>query len=139
MPFVVVIVVFVIAVVVIAVVVVVVVIPMLVIVIVLVSLTHHEYPIDGIALGIDDLDVLEQPVEGFGLAHLGDEVGDGVVLLVCLANLVGLLTDLHRNACVLGIEVVDPDGTPIDRSSLEPPQVDAQPTDETDDTVEESE
>jgi trigger factor len=36
-------------------------------------------------------------------------------------------------------EVVDPDGTPIDRSSLEPPQVDAQPTDETDDTVEESE
>jgi trigger factor len=36
-------------------------------------------------------------------------------------------------------EVVDPDGAPIDRSSLEPPQVDAQPTDETDDTVEESE
>jgi trigger factor len=34
-------------------------------------------------------------------------------------------------------EVVDPDGTPIDRSSLEPPQVDALPTDETDDTVEE--
>jgi trigger factor len=36
-------------------------------------------------------------------------------------------------------EVVDPDGAPVDRSSLEPPQVDAQPTDETDDTVEESE
>jgi trigger factor len=36
-------------------------------------------------------------------------------------------------------EVVDPDGASIDRSSLEPPQVDAQPTDETDDTVEESE
>ncbi|MCU1377134.1 MAG: trigger factor [Acidimicrobiales bacterium] len=36
-------------------------------------------------------------------------------------------------------EVVDSDGAPIDRSSLEPPQVDAQPTDETDDTVEESE
>jgi trigger factor len=36
-------------------------------------------------------------------------------------------------------EVVDPDGAPIDRSSLEPPQVDAQPTDETDETVEESE
>lgn len=36
-------------------------------------------------------------------------------------------------------EVVDPDGAPIDRSSLEPPQVDAEPTDQTDDTVEESE
>ena len=75
-------------------------------VVVVVSLAHDEVAIDRVALRVDDLDVFEQPVERLGLAHLGDEVGDGVVLLVGLAHLVGLLADLQRDAGVLGVEVV---------------------------------
>src|SRR3954470_11598993 len=77
-----------------------------VVVIVLFSFTHHEGAIDGIALLVDDLDVFEQPVERLGLADLGDEVGDRVVLLVGLANLGRLLADLHADARILGIEVL---------------------------------
>ena len=71
-----------------------------------VSLAEHEVTVDRIARRVDDLDVLEQPVERLGLAHLGDEIVDGVVLLVGLADLVGLLANLHRDAGVLGVEVV---------------------------------
>src|SRR3954465_4625825 len=75
-----------------------------VVVIVLFSFTHHEGAIDGIALLVDDLDVFEQPVERLGLADLGDQVGDSVVLLVGLAHLGRLLADLHADARILGIE-----------------------------------
>ena len=77
--------------VVVIVVIVVVVVITVIVVVVVVSLAHHERTIDRVALLIDDLDVLEQPVESLGLAHLGDEIGDCVVLLVGLAHLAGLL------------------------------------------------
>src|SRR3954465_2424258 len=93
-------------VVVVGVVVIMVVIGVVVIVVVLFSFTHHEGAIDGIALLVDDLDVFEQPVERLGLADLGDQVGDRVVLLVGLANLGRLLADLHADARILGIEVL---------------------------------
>src|SRR3954454_23450089 len=77
-----------------------------VIVVVLFIFTHDECTIDGIAVLVDDLDVLEQPVERLGLADLGDQVGHRVVLLVGLANLGRLLADLHPDPGVLGIEVL---------------------------------
>src|SRR3954447_9459456 len=94
-------------------VIVVVVVIVIVIVIVLFSFTHHEGAIDGIALLVDDLDVFEQPVERLGLADLGDQVGDRVVLLVGLANLGRLLADLHADARILGIEVLVGDLDPF--------------------------
>src|SRR3954451_4793884 len=87
----------VVGVVVIAVVVIVVMVAVVVIVVgvlVLFSLTHHECTIDGIVLLVDDLDVFQQPVERLGLADLGDQVGDCVILLVRLAHLGRLLADL---------------------------------------------
>ncbi len=88
-------------------------------VVVVVILADHEITIDGLACLVDDLDVLEQPVERLVLAHLGDEVGDGIVALVGLANLAGLLANLQRDAGVLGVDVVvgdfEPSATPTAR------------------------
>src|SRR3954452_13153803 len=83
------------------------------VVVVLFSFTHHEGAIDGIALLVDDLDVFEQPVERLGLADLGDQVRDRIVLFVGLANLGRLLADLHADARILGIEVLVVDLDPF--------------------------
>src|SRR3954469_3487061 len=83
------------------------------VVIVLFIFSHHQGAIDGIALLVDDLDVFEQPVERLGLADLGDQVGDRVVLLVGLANLGRLLADLHADSRILGIEVLVGDLDPF--------------------------
>ncbi len=60
----------------------------------------------GVAARVDELDVVDQPVERLRLADLRLQFGHGVVLLVGLADVLGLLAVLHRHAGVLGLEVV---------------------------------
>ena len=86
----------VVAVVVIVVVIVTVVVVTVVVVVVIVVVSERAASRSiGRAVGVDDLDVLEQPVERLGLAELGLQVADGVVALVGLADLAGLLAHLH--------------------------------------------
>ena len=68
-------VVIVVVIVVVVVVVVVIVIVVVVVVVVVVSMAEHEVTIDRLAVGVDDLDVVQQPVERLRLADLGDQVG----------------------------------------------------------------
>ncbi|CAB4885919.1 unannotated protein [freshwater metagenome] len=76
------------------------------IVIVAVIVAEDDIVVDGGASGIDDLDVMQQPVERLALAQLRSEFADGIVALVGLAHLCRLLADLHRDALVFGLEVV---------------------------------
>ncbi len=69
-------------------------------------MAEHEVTIDRLAVGVDDLDVVQQPVERLRLADLGDQLGHRVVPLVRLADVLRLLADLHRDPGVLGFEVV---------------------------------
>ena len=52
-----------------------------------VSMPEHKVTIDRLAFAVDHLDVVQQPVGGLRLADLGDQLGDGVVLLVHAADL----------------------------------------------------
>ena len=72
---------------------------------VVVGVAEDEVAVERVAVGVDHLDVVEQPVEGLGLADLGDQLGHEVVLLVGLADLVRLLLELHGHPLVLGGEV----------------------------------
>ena len=77
-----------------------------------VGVAEDEVAVDRVALGVDDLDVVQQPVEGLRLADLGDQLGHEVVALVGLADLVRLLADLHGDALVLGGEVASSASSP---------------------------
>ena len=101
--------------VVIVVVVVVVVVIVIVVVVVIVSMSEHKVTIDDRAVGVDHLDMVQQPVHRLRLADLGDQLGDGVVLLVHATDVACLLAELHRHPRVLHVELVVAD---VDRLGL---------------------
>ena len=70
-----------------------------------VGVAEDLVPVERVAVRVDHLDVVQQPVEGLRLADLGHQLGHEVVLLVGLADLVRLLTELHGHALVLDVEV----------------------------------
>ncbi|HVQ22422.1 MAG TPA: potassium-transporting ATPase subunit KdpA, partial [Candidatus Saccharimonadia bacterium] len=70
-----------------------------------VDVAEQRVTVDGVADGVDEGDVVDQPVEGLRLADLRRQFGHGVVLLVEAADLLGLLAVLHRHPCVLGLEI----------------------------------
>ncbi len=71
----------------------------------IVGVAEQGVAVDRVAGGIDEGDVMDQPVEGLGLADLRRQLGDGVVLLVDPPDLLGLLAELHRHPGVLGVEI----------------------------------
>src|SRR4051794_1285397 len=66
-----------------------------VIMVVTVGVVEQHGTVDRLAVLVDDLDVLEQPVERLALADLGGELADGVLRLVRLADRRCLLADLQ--------------------------------------------
>ena len=63
-------------------------------------------PIEGIAVGVDEIDVVEQPIEGFGLADLGANLEIAAAGFVGVPNASGLLARLHGDPLVLGDDIV---------------------------------
>ena len=70
-----------------------------------VGVAEDDVAVERLAVGVDHLDVVDQPVERLALADLGRQLGHQVVLLVGLAHLVRLLVELHRHPLVLEGEV----------------------------------
>ena len=62
--------------------------------------------IEGVAVGIDELDVVQQPVERLRLADLGANLEVAGTALEGVADTRRLLAGLHGDPLVLGIEVV---------------------------------
>src|SRR4051794_16401694 len=93
------------AVIVIVIVAVVIMIVIVIVAVVAVVVAEDQVVVDARTLGVDDLDMVQQPIERLALAQLGDELAHSVVLLVGLAHLGGLLTHLHRDALVLTLDV----------------------------------
>ena len=67
---------------------------------------EQQRTVERLTVLVDDLDVLEQPVERLALADLRGELADGVLGLVGLADRGGLLADLQGDPGVLGVDVV---------------------------------
>ena len=76
------------------------------------AVPEQRVTIDRRAVGVDEVDLVEQPVECLRLADLGGELWHGLVVLVGLADVLGLLAVLHGHAGVLALEVV---GLDLDR------------------------
>ena len=78
----------------------------IVIVIVVVSMPEDEVTVDRVALVIDHLDVVQQPVHRLRLSDLRHQFGYGVVALVHLADFLRLLAVLHGHSGVLHLDLV---------------------------------
>ena len=95
----------------------VVIVAVVIVIAVIVIVAEDQVVVDRVAVGIDDLDMTEQPIEGLALAQLSGEFGDGVVALVGLADLGRLLADLDRDPLVLGVDIFVVDGEVLCRGN----------------------
>ena len=76
-----------------------------------VIVTEHEVAVEHIAVRVDEVDVVDQPLERLRLAQPGADLGIGAGVLVGGAHARLFLTGLHGDALVLGgdLGVVDLD------------------------------